>query len=146
MRISDWSSDVCSSDLPGRPRQVEQRVHARRRSRPGAGADRRRARGLGQRRADGVPGPAGRPDRPHRDRARPALEPLWFGSDRRRDPDLHPPRRDRKSTRLNSVTNAHLVCRLLLEKKKKENKIKNKKKKYDKKLENHNITLTAKDI
>src|SRR3546814_9785215 len=27
---------------------------------------------------------------------------------------------DRKSTRLNSVTNAHLVCRLLLEKKKKE--------------------------
>src|SRR3546814_4899063 len=32
---------------------------------------------------------------------------------------------DRKSTRLNSVTNAHLVCRLLLEKKKKnENDIK----------------------
>src|SRR3546814_8239000 len=28
--------------------------------------------------------------------------------------------RDRKSTRLNSVTNAHLVCRLLLEKKKKQ--------------------------
>src|SRR3546814_3560330 len=28
-------------------------------------------------------------------------------------------RKDRKSTRLNSVTNAHLVCRLLLEKKKK---------------------------
>src|SRR3546814_4393920 len=27
---------------------------------------------------------------------------------------------DRKSTRLNSVTNAHLVCRLLLEKKNKE--------------------------
>src|SRR3546814_3935037 len=27
-------------------------------------------------------------------------------------------RRDRKSTRLNPVTNAHLVCRLLLEKKK----------------------------
>src|SRR3546814_2650234 len=27
--------------------------------------------------------------------------------------------KDRKSTRLNSVTNAHLVCRLLLEKKKK---------------------------
>src|SRR3546814_3581356 len=26
-------------------------------------------------------------------------------------------RRDRKSTRLNSITNAHLVCRLLLEKK-----------------------------
>src|SRR3546814_2061149 len=28
---------------------------------------------------------------------------------------------DRKSTRLNSITNAHLVCRLLLEKKKKRN-------------------------
>src|SRR3546814_9178516 len=28
---------------------------------------------------------------------------------------------DRKSTRLNSVTNAHLVCRLLLEKKKQQN-------------------------
>src|SRR3546814_3390732 len=27
-------------------------------------------------------------------------------------------REDRKSTRLNSITNAHLVCRLLLEKKK----------------------------
>src|SRR3546814_8107013 len=33
---------------------------------------------------------------------------------------------DRKSTRLNSVTNAHLVCRLLLEKKKKNNKPTNK--------------------
>src|SRR3546814_1407506 len=33
---------------------------------------------------------------------------------------------DRKSTRLNSITNAHLVCRLLLEKKKKkESKIVN---------------------
>src|SRR3546814_1242525 len=30
----------------------------------------------------------------------------------------HHPFGDRKSTRLNSVTNAHLVCRLLLEKKK----------------------------
>src|SRR3546814_2377276 len=29
------------------------------------------------------------------------------------------PRADRKSTRLNSITNAHLVCRILLEKKKK---------------------------
>src|SRR3546814_6092523 len=28
------------------------------------------------------------------------------------------PKVDRKSTRLNSITNAHLVCRLLLEKKK----------------------------
>src|SRR3546814_8486727 len=29
---------------------------------------------------------------------------------------------DRKSTRLNSITHAHLVCRLLLEKKKKQSK------------------------
>src|SRR3546814_977938 len=33
---------------------------------------------------------------------------------------LFPRLRDRKSTRLNPVTNAHLVCRLLLEKKKKQ--------------------------
>src|SRR3546814_6787119 len=33
----------------------------------------------------------------------------------------HEGKRDRKSTRLNSITNAHLVCRLLLEKKKKKN-------------------------
>src|SRR3546814_3647595 len=32
--------------------------------------------------------------------------------------DLRLPEPDRKSTRLNSITNAHLVCRLLLEKKK----------------------------
>src|SRR3546814_6318490 len=35
---------------------------------------------------------------------------------------------DRKSTRLNSVTNAHLVCRLLLEKKKKQNRNQRKRK------------------
>src|SRR3546814_5224369 len=34
--------------------------------------------------------------------------------------DVIPVGGDRKSTRLNSVTNAHLVCRLLLEKKKKQ--------------------------
>src|SRR3546814_3035032 len=38
-------------------------------------------------------------------------------ADSRRTGD-HRRRTDRKSTRLNSVTNAHLVCRLLLEKKK----------------------------
>src|SRR3546814_5463096 len=39
---------------------------------------------------------------------------------RRSQCDLHAVRQgvDRKSTRLNSITNAHLVCRLLLEKKK----------------------------
>src|SRR3546814_7064997 len=40
--------------------------------------------------------------------------------DRDRTPSIpgHELAGDRKSTRLNSVTNAHLVCRLLLEKKK----------------------------
>ena len=40
-------------------------------------------------------------DRPHRDRARPALQPVRLGSDRRRDPDLHPSqqRRDHAALR-----------------------------------------------
>src|SRR3546814_9925056 len=46
---------------------------------------------------------------------------------RRRRPRRRPRGRDRKSTRLNSVTNAHLVCRLLLEKKKKNSKTKRRK-------------------
>src|SRR3546814_4444243 len=37
-------------------------------------------------------------------------------------PKTYRNRSDRKSTRLNSVTNAHLVCRLLLEKKKNKKK------------------------
>src|SRR3546814_8125792 len=41
---------------------------------------------------------------------------------------------DRKSTRLNPVTNAHLVCRLLLEKKKNTNTI------HDRKLTDHSTT------
>src|SRR3546814_3273155 len=47
----------------------------------------------------------------------PVMQPDWFGA-----PYLANCRKtsrlDRKSTRLNSVTNAHLVCRLLLEKQK----------------------------
>src|SRR3546814_6858032 len=46
------------------------------------------------------------------------VERLVADLDRGRTP---PERRDRKSTRLNSITNAHLVCRLLLEKKKHSN-------------------------
>src|SRR3546814_7368517 len=44
-------------------------------------------------------------------------------------------RRDRKSTRLTPVTNAHLVCRLLLEKKKKTQK-------HNTNDRNHNMTHT----
>src|SRR3546814_3897168 len=119
MRISDWSSDVCSSDLQG----------------PGS-EDRRNAAGAGQGgRAAQVPR---RDLQPRRQAARPARRPeavLRRGAadaraqpDRRRADGNPGVRRcdrgrdqeeDRKSTRLNSVTNAHLVCRLLLEKKKK---------------------------
>src|SRR6185312_13559844 len=46
--------------------------------------------GLGRLRPAGAdPGGA---DRAHRDRARPALQPVRLRRDRRRDPDLHPPR------------------------------------------------------
>src|SRR3546814_9236352 len=46
-------------------------------------------------------------------------------AERKRLLEGQPMRGDRKSTRLNPVTNAHLVCRLLLEKKNRK-KIKNK--------------------
>ena len=80
---------------PGRPGQADHAVPARRRIRPCAGAGRRHPHRLGDFRPGRVPGPADRPDRPRRDRARPALEPVRFGRDRRRDPDLHPARRRR---------------------------------------------------
>src|SRR3546814_5729018 len=50
---------------------------------------------------------------------------------------------DRKSTRLNPVTNAHLVCRLLLEKKK--NKINNSICRYDNNKVTHIVTRNTKD-
>src|SRR3546814_3909693 len=101
MRISDWSSDVCSSDLLAARQALSLELGVRGHALAARQADaaqiwsdeicpRRRARD----------GDRGRPFRPLRHQLRP-------------DP------RDRKSTRLNSVTNAHLVCRLLLEKKKK---------------------------
>src|SRR3546814_5129634 len=80
MRISDWSSDVCSSDLPHR------HLEAAPAARPG-GDDGRQSR------------PARPPPAPYSSRAGSAAG-------------------DRKSTRLTPVTNAHLVCRLLLAKKK----------------------------
>src|SRR3546814_4938710 len=46
--------------------------------------------------------------------------PVWMWVDQPTDVTFGPITADRKSTRLNSVTNAHLVCRLLLEKKKKQ--------------------------
>src|SRR5882724_6689896 len=60
--LSDWSSDVCSSDLPRPPRRPRRRArpHARRPDRPGPRGGRRRGRALDggavpQRRAGDVP-------------------------------------------------------------------------------------------
>src|SRR3546814_2076962 len=103
MRISDWSSDVCASDRPRRRARC-------RRDRPdqeGGHLLRPDARHLSA---------EARRDRPRaqgRRRDAPAHSQIWL---RRRECPQSP--RDRKSTRLNPVTNAHLVCRLLLEKKK----------------------------
>src|SRR3546814_6649157 len=123
MRISDWSSDVCSSDLPlagtaarrnrGRGTPPRRPAAERMAVTPPAArrAGHRRSRhGVGQGGATHRAAPIfHRPDFPDPDPA---------GARPRAPLSLHPqPRPDRKSTRLNSVTNAHLVCRLLLEKK-----------------------------
>src|SRR3546814_1408786 len=98
MRISYWSSDVCSSVLPlqlARPVRVEQ--------------DQRVQVAVAGVEHVGDPQAVlfAHPGHPRQDlRQLPA-----------RDGAVHA-HVDRKSTRLNSVTNAHLVCRLLLEKKK----------------------------
>src|SRR3546814_8431623 len=112
MRISDWSSDVCSSDLaiarpPGRGR-----VH---------GGGRRPAllillprdhtedaRGPQHRHGDGGD------QCPLRTRTH-ETDGIGRGSSGRISSATTG---DRKSTRLNSSTNAHIVCRLLLETKK----------------------------
>src|SRR3546814_5059225 len=115
MRISDWSSDVCSSDLSRRPGlSGEVLLQSRRYRLPRlADADRRgRRRGLlgsvvpGMRAGDGADGggSAALPDR-HRQRAA------------GRDAGFEGPQIGRAHV-WTPVTNAQLVCRLLLEKKK----------------------------
>src|SRR3546814_6495527 len=118
MRISDWSSDVCSSDLIARASDLL--------GFSAKDADRLRKLAPGEFYAMG-----------------PALSPLpvlaHIGETitehlgvtptltAAADVDLDEASRlldiaaDRKSPRLNSITNAHLVCRLLLEKKKNTN-------------------------
>src|SRR3546814_999862 len=59
--------------------------------------------------------------RPHLARAQPPFAMDALGTVARGDLIGFPAPADRKSTRLNSVTNAHLVCRLLLEKKQRNN-------------------------
>src|SRR3546814_8377620 len=107
MRISDWSSDVCSSDLA-----------AWSRSGPRRGSP------------NGYP-----PEHAPVFHRHPGLDPgsrLTFRSQSmpqkagsriksgmtKEGQCLHPIPKDRKSTRLNPVTHAQPVCRLLLEKKK----------------------------
>src|SRR3546814_8604832 len=106
MRISDWSSDVCSSDL----------VDGLLMNAPGGLAESKRSIGENA-----------RPplDRQIHERALAAFA-AGRGSGQAKEGTAaflakRPPRwaeGDRKSTRLTPVTNAHLVCRLLLEKKK----------------------------
>src|SRR3546814_9994466 len=107
MRISDWSSDVCSSDLnidAARRATCAHPCRERHRRRRPAGGKSMKVIVLGA----GVVG----------------VTSAWYLAeaghevvlvDRQPGPALET--RDRKSTRLNSSTNAHLVCRLLIEKK-----------------------------
>src|SRR3546814_5128053 len=130
-RISDWSSDVCSSDLSS----VVQREGGREVRRPvtlysldailAVGYRVRSPRGVQFRRwattalkdyllkgfvmdDERLKNPDGRPD--HFDEMLARIRDIRASEKR-----FYQKVRDRKSTRLNSVTNAHLVCRLLLE-------------------------------
>src|SRR3546814_3343507 len=123
MRISDWSSDVCSSDLfPIDARRYLVRGLALSADRADRGGDHVRYAAAaavlpaGRRavdpRADRVVGIL-RTGAAPRGRDRGELDPFP-----RSDPRAPPRdrRADRKSTRLTPVTNAQLVCRLLLDK------------------------------
>src|SRR3546814_6686006 len=109
MRISDWSSDVCSSDLPGRDGDAGLRLLVlERRAAGAAAADRPAWRGGGGAGADAVhPRRAGVQRRPRSARGgtRPRAAGFRLGAQIGRAPVLTP------------VAHAHLVCRLLLAKK-----------------------------
>src|SRR3546814_4697105 len=108
MRISDWSSDVFSSDLGG-PGDLHGLDHA---AWGRAGTVVAVAPSLQE---EGIKCAAA-PRASFTGRRRTGTGPA---TPRRRSASTRPPpRTDRKSTRLNSVTNAQLVCRLLHEKKK----------------------------
>src|SRR3546814_9777509 len=100
MRISDWSSDVCSSDLPGDIVDQKTGCQASRHGHPARGAgplrDERGAGALFDIHADG-PGAAGCTLRRHRQDALVRQCPVTVGSAAR---DIET--RDRMSTRLNS--------------------------------------------
>src|SRR3546814_3873669 len=106
MRISDWSSDVCSSDLT--PDEAERAfdtlVH------------------------DNVVDVVAEIPRHGRGKGVDACREERQKQDRYADIGGRKYGSDRKSARLTPVTNAHLVCRLLLEKKKETTITKQKKK------------------
>src|SRR3546814_1889329 len=111
MRISDWSSDVCSSDLLS---VVAGKVHY---LVGGCMAFGNRLAVIAADDPDGLrsqrhPGNAGDGKR---------ARSCTAANDTAAETHDTARRRDRKSTRLNPVTNAPLVCRLLLEKKKRIN-------------------------
>src|SRR3546814_3299472 len=106
MRISDWSSDVCSSDL-----QIPRLAVT------GDLVMDVTTRHVGEGEVDPNIGSRDRTGHPWRNEgiSQGALKgQAWHNDDRWLG--------DRKSTRLTPVTNANLVCRLLLEKKKEKNK------------------------
>src|SRR3546814_3613868 len=144
MRISDWSSDVCSSDLAGQSQ--EHRDHGGHGHNRSIGENLPTGRHLtGYNRQHRHPGirivrldeKSERPEMrrcPEKDkreerkwerryvarRGYPADQGRKSASSTADNDVLGRPALDRKSTRLTPVTNAHLVCRLLLEKKKQE--------------------------
>src|SRR3546814_10451013 len=134
MRISDWSSDVCSSDLFEEPGQIEgngshqyeqQQNDARvlqlkgpanRRTARPQREQRSAQRQAGQHNACRI----GKSIAPNDMFIAPRLGQLeCLETQNRKNAGHDIEQQDRKSTRLNSVTNAHLVCSPLLETKKK---------------------------
>src|SRR3546814_4374603 len=115
MRISDWSSDVCSSDLP---------ALSSGRTPAGRTWPRLQPHRLQDREGSGVAGTARADERMRMGEssmrkvlfAAMAVAGLCLAAGLPAFGQLNDIT-DRKSTRLNPVTNAHLVCRLLLEKK-----------------------------
>src|SRR3546814_4416474 len=115
MRISYWSADVCSSDLPP---VVVRRLPLRPRPRP----PRRRGTGIATTATTTSPRRRGAPptDRPMAPPAAAPTDPPTPAAptDRPMAPRAAPTAKIGRAHVCTPVTNAHLVCRLLLEKKK----------------------------
>src|SRR3546814_5187574 len=114
MRISDWSSDVCSSDLQQGGRQNHDSPILTRRSSPGRTLE--RVLRLNQQ----APAVVGLLAICFLSASRPPKRPNHPRTNGRRGTEIAPvpPTRSEEHTSELPVTNAHLVCRLLLEKKK----------------------------